>query len=24
MATSDQMGNVVLWDLQNKKILYKF
>lgn len=24
MATSDEKGNVLLWDLQNKKILYKF
>ena len=24
MATSDALGNVILWDLENKKILYKF
>jgi hypothetical protein len=24
MATADAIGNVVLWDLENKKILYKF
>jgi len=24
MATADNQGNVVLWDLENKKILYKF
>jgi hypothetical protein len=24
MATSDATGNVILWDLENKKILYKF
>lgn len=24
MATSDAIGNVILWDLENKKILYKF
>jgi len=24
MATSDELGNVILWDLENKRILYKF
>ncbi len=24
MATADKEGNVVLWDLEKKKILYKF
>ena len=24
MTSGDEQGNVILWDLQNKKILYKF
>lgn len=23
MATGDELGNIILWDLQQKKILYK-